>query len=132
MVFRVKDANGMFLRVGGERRVSNVKIKGEALDLNKKYNLSAAEFILDGGDGYTMFKDFPIVNESVLSDSDVLGYYIKNELGGEIPSHYKELKNRINIDIKPDDNEDKNKTPSLSECLKIKYIHLLLIIFIFV
>jgi len=128
----VKDANGMFLRVGGERRVSNVKIKGEALDLNKKYNLSAAEFILDGGDGYTMFKDFPIVNESVLSDSDVLGYYIKNELGGEIPSHYQELKNRINIDIKPDDNEDKNKTPSLSECLKIKYIHLLLIIFIFV
>ena len=46
-----KDDNGMFLKVGGERRVSNVKINGKPLNLTQKYNLSAAEFILDGGDG---------------------------------------------------------------------------------
>ena len=73
-----KHANGMFIKVGGERRVSNVKINGKPLNLSQKYNLSACEFILNGGDGYTMFKQNPIVNESLYADSDALEYYIKN------------------------------------------------------
>ena len=114
-----KDNNGMFLKVGGERRVSNVKINGKSLNLTQKYNLSAAEFILDGGDGYSMFKEFPTVNESVFADSDVLGHYIKNELGGKIPSKYQELQNRINIDKEPDDDdEDIKKINLLSKYLK--------------
>ena len=68
----VTDSNGMFIKVDGERRVYNVKINGENLDLNKKYNLSCSDFILAGGDGYTMFSDFKVVNESLFADSDAL------------------------------------------------------------
>ena len=125
-----KDDNGMFLKVGGERRVSNVKINGKPLNLTQKYNLSAAEFILDGGDGYTMFKEFPTVNESVFSDSDVLGYYIKNELGGKVPSKYQELQNRINIDKEPDDDDDIKKINLLSKYLKNSLIYILVNLFL--
>ena len=126
-----KDNDGMFLKVGGERRVSNVKINGKSLNLTQKYNLSAAEFILDGGDGYSMFKEFPTVNESVFADSDVLGHYIKNELGGKIPSKYQELQNRINIDKEPDDDdEDIKKINLLSKYLKNSLIYILASLFL--
>jgi 2',3'-cyclic-nucleotide 2'-phosphodiesterase (5'-nucleotidase family) len=59
------DENGMFIKVGGQRRVSNVKINGKPLVLTQKYNLSASEYILSGGDGFTMFSQFPSVNESI-------------------------------------------------------------------
>ena len=125
-----KVSDGMFVKVGGERRVSNVKIKGKPLNLSQKYHLSASEFILDGGDGYTMFKEFPTVNESVFSDSDVLGYYIKNELGGKIPSKYQELQNRINIDKEPDDDDDIKKINLLSKYLKNSLIYILVNLFL--
>ena len=103
------DSDGMFIKVAGKRRVSNVKINGKPLDLTAKYNLSASDYILYGGDGYTMFSEFPVVNESVYADSDALGYYIKNNLNGEIPSKYEELQGRINIDKVPEEESNIQK-----------------------
>jgi len=125
-----KDANGMFIKVGGDRWVSNVKINGKPLNLSQKYNLSSSEFILGGGDGYSMFGEFPIVNESIFADSDVLGYYIKNDLKGEIPSKYQELQNRINLDKEPDDDKEINRITLLSEYLKNNLIFLFLSLFL--
>ena len=71
-----------------------------------------------------MFREFPIVNESVFADSDVLGYYIKNDLEGKIPSKYQELQNRINIDKDPDYEGE------VGEYLKIKQIFILLLFLI--
>ena len=117
-----KDANGMFIKVGGERNISNVKINGKPLNLSQKYNLSACEFILNGGDKFTMFKQF---------DSDALGYYIKNNLEGKIPSKYQELQNRINLDVKP--NEDKRrKRISNGEYLITTLIYLSLSLFMLI
>ena len=93
----VTDSNGMFIKVDGERRVYNVKINGENLDLNKKYNLSCSDFILAGGDGYTMFSDFKVVNESLFADSDALSYHIHSNLKGTVPEMYKNELGRINI-----------------------------------
>ena len=121
-----KVSDGMFVKVGGERRVSNVKIKGIPLNLSQKYHLSASEFILDGGDGFSMFREFPIVNESVFADRNVLGYYIKNDLEGKIPSKYQELQNRINIDKEPDDDDEINKIDLLIQYLKNNLIYLYL------
>ena len=103
------DSDGMFIKVAGKRRVSNVKINGKPLDLTAKYNLSASDYILYGGDGYTMFSEFPVVNESVYADSDALGHYIKNNLNGEIPSKYKELQGRININKVPEEESNIEK-----------------------
>ena len=109
----------MFIKVGGQRRVSNVKINGKPLNLTQKYNLTSAEYILRGGDGYTMFEQFPIVNESVFADNEVLGYHIKYNLDGKIPSKYKELQNRVNLDKEPeDDDEQIDKITLLSQYIK--------------
>ena len=121
------DSDGMFIKVGGQRRVSNVKINGKALNPTEKYNLSASEFILNGGDGFTMFANYPVVNESVFADSDALGYHIKNNLGGEIPSKYQELQNRININKEPDVTGKKRKTAQFLKRNKI-YLALLFLI----
>ncbi|MBR4618732.1 MAG: 5'-nucleotidase C-terminal domain-containing protein, partial [Bacilli bacterium] len=92
------DENGIFINVTGPRRVSNVKINGVDIDLDKTYNASLIEFIASGGDGYSMFAKFEVSNESLVTDTDAFGMYIQNTLNGEIPEKYKDLEGRINID----------------------------------
>ena len=89
------DPVGMFINVTGERRVSNVKINGVDLDLNKLYNVSLLEFISSGGDGFSMFTKFDVFNEALITDTDALSAFI-GELF-EIPEKYKDLQGRINF-----------------------------------
>ena len=93
----LKDSNGLFLDVPGKRRVSNVKINGKNLDLDKNYTISMSSFVGSGGDGYTMFTNYEVFNESLLTDSDSIALYIKDELEGEIPEKYKDFQGRINF-----------------------------------
>lgn len=124
------DSDGMFIKVGGERRVTNVKINGKPLNLTQKYNLSASEYLLSGGDGFTMFSEFPTINESIFADSDAFGHYIKYNLNGKIPSEYQELQDRINIDEEIED-EDIPKIKTIGEYFKRnkKFLALLFLIF---
>ena len=95
----VTDSNGVFQEVTGKRRVSNVKINGQDLVKDKKYNLSCSSYIAEGGDGYSMFAKFQSVNESIFTDSDSLSHHIKYNLKGKIPEDYnKEESTRIFID----------------------------------
>ena len=91
------DEYEMFKNITGKRRVSNVKINGEDLDLKRMYNTSLIEYIANGGDGYTMFKEFEVFNESLVTDTDALGKFISDKLKGEIPEKYKNFQGRINI-----------------------------------
>lgn len=53
------DAVGNFLGVDGEYRVKNLKINGEAVDLEKTYTLvSHTYWLVDGGSGMTMFQEY--------------------------------------------------------------------------
>ena len=124
------DSDGMFIKVGGERRVTNVKINGKPLNLTQKYNLSASEYLLSGGDGFTMFSEFPTINESIFADSDAFGHYIKYNLNGKIPSEYQELQDRVNIDEEIED-EDIPKIKTVGEYFKRnkKFLALLFLIF---
>ena len=81
--------------MGGERRVYDVKINGKNLDLNKYYTISSNSFILDGGDGYTMFYPCEIIQTAIGIDNDLLQTYIKENLNGVIPAKYKSNENRI-------------------------------------
>ena len=61
-------------------RVSNVMINRRPLDPDKTYTLATTTFIaLNGGDGYTMFKDARVVTspENLPLDSDVLATEIR-------------------------------------------------------
>ena len=91
------DASGMFVGVAGKRRVSNVKINGEDLNLSRIYNASMIEFTAGGGDGYSMFAKYNVTNESLVTDTDALCMYIQNNLNGTIPEKYKSYQGRINI-----------------------------------
>ena len=94
----VTDSNGMFTNVDGDRRVSNVKINGVALDINKDYKVSMSEYLSKGGDGYSMFSQCKLIDESIYAESDALIYYISSDLKGEVPSKYEKKEGRINID----------------------------------
>ena len=87
----------MFVNVTGDRRVSNVKINGKDLELDKKYNASFIEFIANGGDGYSMFAKYEVTNEPLVTDTDALVSYIQNDLNGTIPEKYKDYQGRINF-----------------------------------
>jgi len=87
----------MFVNITGERRVSNVKVNGEDLNLTRLYNISLDSFVGNGGDGYSMFTDLPVYYESMYTDTDSFMYYIRDNLKGEIPDEYRELQGRINI-----------------------------------
>ena len=91
------DSNGQYVNITGARRVSNVKINGENLDLNKIYNISLFEFVSNGGDGYKMFTEYDVDREALMTDTDAVALYIQNNLNGIIPKEYSELQGRINI-----------------------------------
>ena len=56
-----------------------------------------SDFLGNGGDGYTMFAKYDVFNESLMTDTDALAFYIKNGLNGSIPKEYKDFQGRINI-----------------------------------
>lgn len=58
-------------------RVSDVKVSGEALDLNKMYLVATNDFMAAGGDGYTMFESYPIKAEYNTLMDTLLAYVEK-------------------------------------------------------
>ena len=83
------DENGMCIGIEGERRVKNLKINGEDIDLNKKYKLSTLSYTaLDHGDGYTAFDGCTVLEMGVSEDYLIVIDYIKENLGGKIPERY--------------------------------------------
>ncbi len=59
-------------------RVKNLKIKGEAVNLDNEYLIATNDFMAVGGDDYTMFKDGPLVNEFSALDEILINYIKEN------------------------------------------------------
>lgn len=96
----ITDEKGNFIKVDGTYRVQNVKINGKDLDLNKKYTIGGTSYILKfAGNGMTMFKDSPILQNEELSETDVIIEYIQNYLNATIGNEYANPygQNRITI-----------------------------------
>ncbi len=85
----VADDNGMFEKVDGEYRVKNVMVDGKPLDLNKKYTVACNSYILkENGDGFTMFNEEDILQDSVKLDNELLLDYLSDTLGGVVGEEY--------------------------------------------
>ena len=81
----VLDEAKAFVKLDGEHRVTDVKIGGEPLDVNKTYTLGGHNYmLLSGGDGYTMFKGAKVLAQEVAIDNEVLIKYITGTLKGEV------------------------------------------------
>ena len=106
------DDKGCFVRVAGEYRVKNVYINGEPLDVEKTYTIASHDYYLkNGGDGNPMTGNCTVYRDNVLSDSDVLAVYIKENLGGSVPEEYSDPYGQgrihiINASSASDENEE--------------------------
>ena len=79
----------MFASVDGDRRVKDVTVGGEPIDPAKTYTLASHNYMLfEGGDGYAMFKDNVLLQDSVMIDNQVLINYIVDNLGGTVGAQY--------------------------------------------
>ncbi|MDD3412941.1 MAG: bifunctional UDP-sugar hydrolase/5'-nucleotidase [Lachnospiraceae bacterium] len=75
-----QDDAGMFTGVDGNRRVQNVLVGGKPLELNKTYSLAGTDYTLrDGGDGYSMFADCPVLESDVELDFDALLNFLTDD-----------------------------------------------------
>jgi 2',3'-cyclic-nucleotide 2'-phosphodiesterase (5'-nucleotidase family) len=87
----VQDENGMFAKVDDTMTaaVRNVLVAGEPIDPAKTYKVVSHDYqLLDAGDGYTMFKGCPVLQEAVKLDNQVLIDYITGTLGGVVGEGY--------------------------------------------
>jgi 2',3'-cyclic-nucleotide 2'-phosphodiesterase (5'-nucleotidase family) len=50
-------------------RVRDVRVNGEPLDPGKSYTIAIPDFVLRGGDGYTMFAGHPVLVTPEAGDS---------------------------------------------------------------
>ena len=125
------DSQGLFLKITGKRKVTNVKINGEEIDPNKNYSISMSDYIGNGGDGYTMIAKYEVFKEGLLTDTDAIAYYIKNDLNGIIPEKYKDFQGRINlIDGSVPSNPSSNLS-SIPSSISIILINLVLFLILF-
>lgn len=95
------DERGMFVSCGTDRRVKEAKVLGEdgnyvPLEADKIYTLASNNYLLkQGGDGFGMFMDNPMMIDEGMSDYQALIIYITDYLGGNVGSEYAGLQERI-------------------------------------
>ena len=94
----VEDDQGMFVKVDGPYRVTEVTIGTEPLDVNKTYTLASHNYLLKSqGGGFSMFKDVPLLKDCVMIDNQTLIDYIVEELDGVVGESYAKPAGRITI-----------------------------------
>ncbi len=82
---------GMFVAVEGEYRVKNVMVGEEPIVLAKTYTLASHNRLLKNAvDGFTMFRDNPLLLEDVMLDNQALINYITQALGGTVGEGYED------------------------------------------
>lgn len=57
-----------------DNRIVSVMVKGQPLVMDKEYLLATNDFMAVGGDGYTMFKPYPVVNEFPALDEALMSF----------------------------------------------------------
>lgn len=85
----ITDDKGNFIKVNGAYRVQNVMIDNKPLNLNKKYTVGGTSYILKlGGNGMSMFKNAHLIQDEMMSETDVIIEYIQNHLNATIDNTY--------------------------------------------
>lgn len=82
------DDSGSMTGITGDRRVSNVMVGGDPIVEDQVYTVCVQDYLLAQGDGYTVFADCPVVNNSIILDLQSLINYLTDTLGGQIPDDY--------------------------------------------
>ena len=91
------DDTGDFAYVDGAYRVSDIMVGGKPLDLSAEYTMAVCDFVLNGGDGFSMFREADVLSDTMKVDNMAVRDYIVTSLGGVIPDMYRAPLGRINI-----------------------------------
>ena len=121
----IVDKDGNFVRVDGERRVYDVYIGDEKIDENKLYNISFDEYLGGGGDGFTMFSEYKMTKDTLLTDNEVLKQYIITVLNRTIPDKYRTTQGRI-VKQKKENSDNSN---NYIQCLRVFTFFILFLMF---
>lgn len=93
-----KNDKGEFVEVAGARKVSDVRVNGMPIELDKTYTVASHNYMLkQGGDGFTMFKGCKVIKDEIMVDNQVLITYVQDYLNGTVPADYAEPQGRIKI-----------------------------------
>ena len=84
----VADDNNCLQSIEGDRRVSNVMVGDDPIDEDAVYTVCIQSYVYQLGDGYTMFAESNVINNSVILDLQALINYLTDTLGGEIGEQY--------------------------------------------
>ena len=91
------DKNNMLENIEGERRVKDVKVKGEAIDPEKIYNVVSTNYVFfEKGNGH-VFSGAKLIEADFATDSEVFGRYIRKL--GIIPEAYGNAKGQGRVKI---------------------------------
>lgn len=100
----VVDNDNNFIKVEGERRVSDIKVLNketgeyEPIDLEKTYTVASHAYLLsDHGEGTTMLEGSRIISNTGMLDVELLEEYIVDCLGGVIGEDYAESRGRVTV-----------------------------------
>lgn len=100
----VVDNENNFIKVEGERRVSDLKVLNketgeyEPIDLEKTYTVASHAYLLsDHGEGTTMLEGSRIISNTGMLDVELLEEYIVDCLGGVIGKDYAESRGRVTV-----------------------------------
>lgn len=87
--------------VSGSRKVYDVKIGDKPIDPDKSYRVASQNFfLLNGGDGFVMFKNCKLLENGIMLDNQVLKTYMTEALNGTIGQEYAAPQGRIQFTAK--------------------------------
>ena len=86
----IEDEEKLFVSIDENmpRRVSNVRIGDAEIDMDAEYKLVTNDYIVADGDGFTMFRQADVLEESDTTDCEALQKYILVDLNGLIGKEY--------------------------------------------
>ena len=94
----IVDDEEMFVKVNEKRRVYDVIVGKDKLDINKTYLIAFDNYIGKGGDGFSMFANYEEKLNLGKTDNELFMMYIRDVLNGVIPDEYKKTQQRIIIE----------------------------------
>ena len=113
------DMNGNFVAIMGERRVQNVLVGGEPLDLEKTYTVAASDYVLlSGEDGNAALADAKLLKTDGKLDVQLLVDYIIDDLHGVIGQEYADLNGQgriILVDTEPQPEQTEEEDPAMPD-----------------
>ncbi len=85
----IADADGFLKEIKGDRRVGDIMVGDEPIDMSATYKVAGNDFLMTrDGNGYTCFDGAKVVVEDAGLDNQLLIDYIVDTLGGTVGEEY--------------------------------------------